>query len=329
MSESRRSVSRLTVAPHCTRPRPIMRSSSIFCLPPELLSSSSSALFNPRSVKRTLSSINREVGFIARTLGRLRHKHHLSHFVAQCSPDPQTPLQEQDPVSFVINRVLGRNATFEPVEDLESAPASPMPSSTSSCSDDDDDEWAWPTPSLQTSWPELENHNAKQPPPQLQFPAWEEPEDIVHVTVDARCPTTFTVPSSTITTPPTSPCPSLTASTTSLVDPFVTSTTTTTTSSTRPILNRHNRATSLPTTLFLPDTSAAQFHDFARWLRTSRILPYTPQGSEAPQWAVEDAARRLRDAFRLAYELGSEDYGKAAVAEFKELGEFGRGALGW
>ncbi|KAK4561664.1 hypothetical protein LTR86_004343 [Recurvomyces mirabilis] len=279
------------------------------------------------AVDQKLAALNRELRFIARTLARLRHRHHAALVFSTGSSSKQsnsiytvTALQQNlQKHSVEMLKRLFITPKKERQDDIESAPTTPMdenpppclspphsrPASTARRSVAERPQSLQLLAGLSRTYPAsapssrpTSYHEYASPPRPASYAAPSQ-TDTITLLIDQTSQAIFTLPRHLL--------PSISAK----FDP-------------KPITifpNRGSDDTITISAIHLPGITVADLSDFTHWTRTGHILPFTPKPSD-PEWYIESLARRLIAALALGITLSSIPYQAAFLREFHALGLF-------
>ena len=261
-----------------------------------------------------LASIHRELRFIARTLGRLRHRHNAALVFSSKRSLTQSLLADlQQRVSHdtdaMLKKLFGtpKKANFD--DDVESCPSTPTKEDapplclTPGYRPPIERAISVPLPSPTrparprlNRWSTCSRYFLSKSDDRLKSDMNDSGSDLdlVTVVVDEQSQMIFELPRRYISGLASAQKP----------EPVI-------------IQDRSTEAQTSYSGIYLRKTSIAQFTDFVRWTKTGRILQYSHNGAG---WLIEHHARRLIDAIALAAALNSVDYECAAITEFLALG---------
>ncbi|KAK5118397.1 hypothetical protein LTR62_002911 [Meristemomyces frigidus] len=263
-------------------------------------------------VDQRLAALNRELRFIARTLARLRHRHHAALVFANkqssvIQSNIITDLQQRVPQQTVqMLKRLFITPHKERPEDIESAPATPTderPPSLTPCS---------PSPasiSSRVTKERAQSLHLPQTRPTSDYNTTPLPRPASYAaTSSAHEETTITLiidqASQALFDMPRHHIPTILSRFSSKAVPI------------QP--HRENDEATTVEGIYLPGVRVPDLSDFMSWTRTGRILPQTPSPSD-PEWQIEHSARRLIAALTLGITLSSLPYQQAFLEEFAAL----------
>ncbi|KAK3676095.1 hypothetical protein LTR78_003845 [Recurvomyces mirabilis] len=281
------------------------------------------------AVDQKLAALNRELRFIARTLARLRHRHHAALVFSSSSSSSSNSKQSN---SIYTVTELQQNLQKHSVEmlkrlfitpkkerqdDIESAPTTPVDENPPPCLSPPDSRPASTARRSVTERPQslqllaglsrtypasapssrpTSYHEYTSPPRPASYAAPSQ-TDTITLLVDQTSQAIFTLPRHHLPTISAKFAP-------------------------KPITIFPNRGSDDPitiTAIHLPGITTADLTDFLHWTRTGHILPFSQKPSD-PEWHLESLARRLIAALALGITLSSIPYQAAFLREFHALG---------